>query len=130
MFDFGRILSGIVSPKMALSLLHSKIVSTIGHEIDRYKMQMNTVTNEIIFDIEYPERLGERPDNYKATGRHKYKLDDGADLIKTFSHIASTKLEKGVTIDFIFMDYDDNGKIEVIIAYRNGELKQRKTIEL
>ena len=130
MFDFGRILSGIVSPKMALSLLHTKVVSTIGHEIDRYKMQMNTVSKEIIFDIEYPERLGERPDNYKATGRHKYKLDDGEDLIKTFTHIASTKLEKGVVIDFIIMDYDDNGKIEIIIAYRKGEIKERKTLQL
>lgn len=44
--------------------------------------------------------------------------------------MAAAKLEKGVIIDFILMDYDDHGKIEITIAYRNGELKERKTIIL
>jgi len=130
MFDFGKVLRGIIPVKTALSLLHAKVVSTIGHEIDRYKMQMNTVSKEIIFDIEYPQRLGDIPERYKATGRHKYKLDDGEDLIKTFTQLASSKVEKDVTIDFIVMNYDDHGKIEIILAYQKGDLKQKKTIEL
>lgn len=131
MFDFGKLLKGMVSPKLAISLLTDKIVSTLGHEVDRYVLQMSVPTKEVVFDVEWPDRLGERPERYKATGKHKYKLDDGESLISAFSSVASTKLEKGTTIDFIFMDYDDFGKIKITIAYRNSEnVKQKKSIEL
>lgn len=131
MFDFGKIVSGIVPPKLALSLLTSKVIATLGHEVDRYILEMNVEKKEVVFDVEYPERLGERPLKYQSTGRHRYKLDDGEDLIKTFSSIASGKIEKGNVIDFIIMDYDDHGKISVTIAYRDSENKKlKKSIEL
>jgi hypothetical protein len=130
MFSIGKLLKGIIPPKMALSLLTTKISSELGHEVERYILEMNTVTNKVKFIVEWPDKLGPRPDKYKVTGKHTYVLDSD-DLINAFKAAVSVHIESGTTIDVIFMDYDDNGKIKIVIGYRDKENnKLKKSIEV
>jgi hypothetical protein len=130
MFSIGKLLKGIIPPKMALSLLTTKICAELGHEVDRYILEMNTVTNKVKFIVEWPDRLGEPPERYKATGKHVYVLDSD-DLINAFKVAVSVHIEPGTIIDVIFMDYDDNGQIKIVIGYRDKENnKLKKSIAL
>jgi hypothetical protein len=113
---FDKLLGTIISPSMAIGLLHKQIEDALKLKLSGWVMHYNAIEDEIFFDIVVDGQ------------KRKYPFDEGKKFIDMGKKLLREKLSSDDIIDYVMLDYKVDGTSSAQIFYttKDNEKHQLK----
>lgn len=111
---FDKLLGSIVSPSMAIGMLHKQIEHSLGFKIPGFVMHYNAMGDEIFFDI------------VKDGQKRKYPYDEGKKFIEMGKKLLAEKIGTDDRIDYVMLDYKVDGPSTASIFYTTKTNQQEQ----
>jgi len=114
---FDKLLGSIVSPSMAIGLLHKQIEDALKiKDLPGWVMHYNAIADEIFFDIIIDGQ------------KRKYPFEEGKKYVEMGKKFLASKIGTDDTIDYVMLDYKIAGPSSASVFYttKSNEKQQLK----